>query len=195
MNTASAGTLVVFAHRGENRLPEKKHPGVDRLVTGQGKNQSVRALEKRLDSRRYERIVNIGVCGALDPSIPLSACFAIERVECDPPSPERSSGMLPAPSFATGTFSRGVLVTVERPVVSIAERERLRAQGPSLVDMECYHLFQAASSRGIPFYAFKTVADHADGWAFIRCRLNAARASGTLCRRLWPWLGGGRGES
>jgi len=67
--------LIIVATEGEIgpflRLPEWQRRGTDVLVTGVGMVATAFALGKKLATHRYDLLLNIGIAGSFDRSIPL----------------------------------------------------------------------------------------------------------------------------
>jgi adenosylhomocysteine nucleosidase len=138
-------------------------------------------------------LVSAGVCGALDPALPVGALVVPEAVQL------ASGALLPVTAAlhkralaASGSPARGVLLAVDRLVATPeAKRELRELTGAIAVDMESGPVLAAAAARHRPSLVLRAVADTAgeavspelaalvDGNGQVRL----GRAAGAVLRR------------
>lgn len=105
-------------------------------------------------------VVNIGLCGALDPEVAPGSFYRVNRVVM----PEKPVRMV---AVSSHIHSRNLpvhsLLTVSEPVLSREQREMLfRRYRCGLVDMEAYRLAEALRNEPVSLYILKLVSDRAD---------------------------------
>ncbi len=109
-----------------------------------------------------EMVLNLGLCGALDPALKIGDVVAATEVGGEPSLAPSSS-----PHCA-----RGALVTADHVVRSAQEKRSLRLLGGLAVDMEARGARKRAKELGVPFYAVKCVSDLAE--EELHCDFNRA---------------------
>ncbi len=107
-------------------------------------------------------IINIGFCGALEPSLRIAEVFIADRVNGEDINLPRSS---PA-------AMRGTLASIDHVVQSADEKRRLRETGAMAVEMEARGALQRARTLGVPFYSIRVVSDLAT--ETLHCDFNRA---------------------
>ncbi|EKD28665.1 MAG: hypothetical protein ACD_79C00249G0002 [uncultured bacterium] len=177
-------TIITFASKIENQLADNILLRNDTLITGYGKLNSAISLMKKLQDNQYDRIINIGICGAVKKDIPVFSIFEVSKViEGDAYSPKKNN-FINLNSVYPGKFKSAVLVTGDQPVLTEEHRNQVISLGGEVVDMECFALAKVAKSFNIPFFAFKIVSDHANEKTLEFVRNNVIKASKTLCEEL-----------
>lgn len=157
----------------------------DVLITGIGKSNAAYGLAKKLREGHFERVVNLGICGAVDEGIPLGSIFSIRKVvEGDRLFSGRPS-FFEIPVIPESSFPSAVLVTQDGVMRSEKQRNHIKGLGAMLCDMECFALAGVAAQFKIPFFAFKAVSDHAEENAHEAAMKNATRVSKELCRQIF----------
>jgi adenosylhomocysteine nucleosidase len=178
-------TLFVFATRFENQLKKIPEETGEILITGIGKVKAAVQLAKKLQKTRFDRIVNLGICGTVSKAIPLLSIFAINKViEGD------STGLPAAPAFdlsliPDNPFPKATLVTQNSVIRTEKQRNHIQALKGDLVDMEGSALAKTALEFKIPFFSFKIVTDYAEEKVLEEVMKNCLPASKELCRQLF----------
>jgi adenosylhomocysteine nucleosidase len=133
---------------------------------GEGPSLVRRAMDQVVAKTRgsFDAVVSTGVCGALDPALGVGDVFVAESVNGGAPC------RLPATSLA---YCKGALISVDRIVVTVAERRKLFASGYAAVEMEAAAVEARARELGTEFYCIRAVSDTASEEFAVD--LNAAR--------------------
>jgi adenosylhomocysteine nucleosidase len=133
------------------------------VVAGPGRAAARRGAELLLAGHRPRWLLSAGFAGALDPNVPRYAIVlpneVIDREEhryaIDVAVPPASGGG--APRIATGR-----LLTVDRIIVTAAEKAELRGRYQAdFVDMETSAVAALCSERGVRFLAIRVISDEA----------------------------------
>lgn len=181
-------TLFIFAIPLENQLPTTL-ASCDRCITGIGKINAAAHLSKALSEKTYDRVINLGICGCVDPNISPLSIFAVSRImegDRDFYSPKHD---IVLPVLPSSTFPSSTLMTQDKAITRPEQRSHVSKKGATLVDMEGYALAKTAQIFKIPFYSFKIVSDHADENAYDHVRENIVKASQILCEQIALLLG------
>lgn len=176
-------TLFVFAIPLENQLP-KTLSSCDHCITGIGKVNAAAHLSKALSEKAYDRVINLGICGCVDPDIQPLSIFAVSRImegDRDFYSPKQD---ILLPSLPSSTFPSSILMTQDKAITQPEQRSHVSKKGAVLVDMEGYALAKTAQVFKIPLYSFKIVSDHADENTYNHVRENIVKASQILCEQI-----------
>jgi len=144
-------------------------PGVIALC-GVGSARLSARLEALLASPAGCRgIISFGTAGGLDPALKPGACVLAERVVCRSQgdagydSYEIDAAWLAALRQALPEASGGVLLGVEQPLATVADKQALwRDTGAVAVDMESHRAARIAHRAGIPFAVCRVVVDPAE---------------------------------
>lgn len=121
-------------------------------------------------SHQLRAIYFVGSAGSLSPSLPTGAIIIPHQVVCAVGSDRRNRPAIDIPdhidtpliqkSIGRGVMTRHPLLTVDAPVVSVAERAALhREYGAYAVDMESYGVALAARRHRIPLLVIKYITD------------------------------------
>ena len=176
-------TLFVFALPLENQLP-KALLSYDCCITGIGKVNAAVHLSKALSEKACDRVINLGICGCVNPDIQPLSIFAVSRImegDRDFYSPKHD---ILLPCLPSCTLPSSILMTQDKAITRPEQRLRVSEKGATLVDMEGYALAKTAQIFNIPFYSFKIVSDHADENTYNHVRENIVNASKLLCERI-----------
>jgi len=116
-------------------------------------------------------VVNAGFAGALDRSLRAGQVVVVESFLTDsrlPGQPGVEALSRAAKALVeTSAWPSVCGVTVAEPVLDASRRARLhRRTGAAIVDMEGFHLAQAAQALGLDFVCLKVVSDLADKGAW-----------------------------
>ena len=97
-------------------------------------------------------IISTGFCGALDPSLRIGDIFVATAV-----------GDTPVGKPATPRrYAEGVLASIDHVAQTAAEKQKLRRQGASAVEMEAAGVCERAKVYNLPFYCVRSVTDLAE---------------------------------
>jgi nucleoside phosphorylase len=156
---------------------------------GVGPQKACRGMQSLSSVFPAERVYHLGVCGSLtdslEPGTPVIAravisSYAAEQqaVELDPPGAEDLE------NIAAETSPRlGLLLTHNRPVLSVEERMQLNSRyGADCVDMEAWEVACFCRSSGLPLTIIKAVSDTADSGAMIEFSRHSRWAANASCR-------------
>ncbi len=155
--TAIPEELAAFARR---RLPGD----VVVALTGEGPRNAARAAAALCARHRPALLVGAGVAGALSPDLAVGDILVARRVldsaGASPPPDEQ----LVARAAAMPGARSGTLLSVDRPLVSAAEKaawaEKL-GEAPAAVDMESAAWARAAAAHGVAYLVVRAVSDDA----------------------------------
>jgi adenosylhomocysteine nucleosidase len=128
------------------------------VANGAGPARATEAFDVAARNGKLDRVVSVGYCGALDPSLEAGDVFVASRVD-DTERGVSYATELPGSCRAT---TSGVLVSVDRVVRTAAEKRALRALGASAVEMESAGLAAKAAGASLPFYCIRAVLDTAE---------------------------------
>jgi adenosylhomocysteine nucleosidase len=153
------------------------------VVTGDGARNAAAGVQSLLETLRIERLLLIGVAGALTPDLPLHALVVASEVRG---GADTFAADGPALFAATRQGARPVtLVTADQIADSPAARTRLlREHGDpasAAVDLESAVLVRAAVRRRIPWLAVRAISDTAG--EHLPALLNRAREEGGAIQR------------
>ncbi len=150
---------VAYAEEGE--LHERLW-----LLGANGAGPKLAAEAVRAFSRRLDRVISTGYCGALDAALRPSDVVICDRViDADTDR-----------SFRTADEFGAACLSGDRVIQTSREKQLLReTTGASIVEMEAAGVAAEAQARGVPFHCIRVVTDTAD--EDIHLDLNAARDS------------------
>jgi adenosylhomocysteine nucleosidase len=121
-------------------------------ANGAGWNRAAQALEAACAVFEPDAVVSTGFCGALDPALGIASVVVGSCV--------RGAGAFPCrPVSAALPHAQGVVFSVDHVVQTAAEKQALRSQGGSVVEMEAAAVAARAEARGLPFYCVRAVTD------------------------------------
>jgi nucleoside phosphorylase len=127
-------------------------PGVQTLITGIGRQNAGRSLEKALASMLPRLVLNCGFAGGLNPDLPAAT------VIFDAEEPTGLSARLVAAGAWPARFH-----CVDRVATTAEEKRKLRdATGADAVEMESEVMRTLCAARQIPFAIVRVVSDPAD---------------------------------
>jgi len=124
------------------------------VYTGMGTELATRSTERLLDAMTPDRVVVVGITGAMEDDTPIGTMILPEVVV----NSETGSEHRPAP--LGGGTPRGTMWTtnVITPPAEVAE---LRAKGVVSLDMETAAIAESCEQRGIPWSVFRAISDRA----------------------------------
>jgi adenosylhomocysteine nucleosidase len=144
-------------------LPES--PSILLAATGDGPKRAASAAARFLERHRPAAVVGAGLAGALSPGLSVGNFVASRAVcfeNCDTATPDPAWLQR---ALAAGAHA-GILVTVDRPIVTLASRRAVAASVLAArpdevlaVDMESAAWAREAAVRGIPYVIVRVVSD------------------------------------
>ena len=125
------------------------------IVTGMGTKLATEGTTRLLDAVTVERVVVVGITGAVENQTPIGTLILPEVVVNGATGSEHR----PAP-LGSGTPS-GKMWTTDVLITDPDEIAGLRAQGVVSLDMETAAIAQTCEERGIPWSVFRVISDRA----------------------------------
>jgi adenosylhomocysteine nucleosidase len=119
------------------------------VANGPGPKLAGDAVDVVKEHRKMDRLISIGFCGGLQPSLGAGDIFVATEVV--------GVGPALAPS-STRSFKTGKLLSIDRVVSTAAEKAEL-AQTADAVEMEAAAVATRARDWNMPFYAVRVVTD------------------------------------
>lgn len=141
----------VEVHRGE--LDGRQ---VVAIVTGMGTKLASEATERLLDATPVDRVVVVGVAGALDNETPIGTLILPEVVV------NGATGAEYRPEPLGGGTRNGKMRTGDELEVDPQAMEELRALGVVSLEMETAVIAESCERRGIPWSVFRAISDRPD---------------------------------
>jgi adenosylhomocysteine nucleosidase len=123
------------------------------VANGPGPKLAGQATELVRKHQELKGLVSTGFCGALNSALePCDIFVATEllNVACTVSMPHSLSGE---------RFKTGKLLSVDRVVSTVAEKEALRHTGADAVEMEAAAVAHRAAEWNLPFYCIRVVTD------------------------------------
>ncbi len=145
---SSVGDVTV--HRGSLR-----GQSVMAIVTGMGTDLATAGTTRLLDAVQVERVVVVGITGAVENETPIGTLVLPEVVVNGATGEEYR----PAP-LGEGTPA-GAMWTTDHLTTDLDEIARLRARGVVSLDMETAAIAALCERRGIPWSVFRVISDRA----------------------------------
>lgn len=124
-------------------------------VTGMGTKLATAATERLLDAVAVERVVVLGITGALENSTPIGTLVVPEVVV------DSATGVEHHPAPLGAATPRGKMWTTDELITDDGMLESLRAQDVVSLDMETAAIADVCETRGIPWSVFRVVSDRA----------------------------------
>lgn len=142
--------------RGDGPIREGTLDGrpVVAVVTGMGTELAAAGTERLLDAVSPERVVVVGITGAVEDETPIGTVVLPERVADAATGREHRHELL-----GPGT-THGVMWTTDR-ITTAAELPALRARGVVALDMETAAIALACERRDVPWTVFRAISDRA----------------------------------
>jgi hopanoid-associated phosphorylase len=124
-------------------------------------------------------IVSFGIAGGLDPALPAGTLVVASAVVAKDARYEADARWSQALLKANPGAVHGIIAGADAPVCEPSEKRALReTTGAGAVDMESHLVAAFAQERGLPFAAFRAIADSADR-RLPKAVLNAMRPDGS----------------
>jgi adenosylhomocysteine nucleosidase len=125
------------------------------IVTGMGTKLASEATERLLDATPVERVVVVGITGAVENETPIGTLVLPEVVV----NSETGAEYRPEP-LAEGT-PHGKMWTGDDLLTDLDVIAGLRARGVVSLDMETAAIAESCERRGIPWSVFRVISDRA----------------------------------
>ena len=123
------------------------------VANGVGVNRSGPAAEEGVHTFHPDALVSTGFCGALIPELQIADIVVATEVVGD------HARYPAAPVLSDRPHRRGVVRTSHRVAQTAEERQKLRAAGADVVEMEAFAVAECARRHSLPFYSVKVVTD------------------------------------
>ncbi|MEP6654219.1 MAG: hypothetical protein ABJA82_12720 [Myxococcales bacterium] len=156
------------------------------VVSGDGERNARQAMAALTREMPIQRLVAIGVAGALSPELAAGDLVVCERVIRHGQASRAADPALVQLAATGPRARRGVVVTADRIIDSPVEKERLlratdHGAGVAVVDLESAAYVEAAGEVGIPWLVLRAVSDTAA--EALPALLNRCRDEGGAVRR------------
>ena len=165
--TKPIGILFATEMEAESFLEQTRPDHYIVTISGIGMEAAHSATRTLIEEQGVSRIVNAGVCGALDDALARGSVFPVSEVltedHCD------SVSLQPAPHGKR-------LVTVDQPVFQ-TERKAKLATFADLVDMEGFVIAKLCHEHRIPCVLIKGITDFGDATGKADIKKHIARVS------------------
>lgn len=123
------------------------------LITGEGPFEAATAVASQLARKSYERVLNLGIAGALDANFKLGEIHPVRSIYL------AIEGKPQFKSFKSLEQGFDCITSFER--ILCPEKARPLTGVGSLVDREVWGVAMAAKSQSVNFEAYKLVSDYA----------------------------------
>jgi len=130
------------------------HP-VTAVVTGMGTALATEGVERLLDAVEVDRVVVVGITGAVDDDTPLGTVVVPETVV------HSGTGASYRPDPIGDIEPSGILWTTDELTTDPRDVADLRARGVVGLDMETAAVAEVCGRRGVPWSVFRAVSDRA----------------------------------
>ncbi len=121
------------------------------IANGPGPRLTLQALDAALTSgTRFDCLLSVGLCGALDPALPLFSLCTASSV---------SDGRSEFPAVPLSGAAPVRVLSIDKFLGDPPEKARYFAQGFGIVEMEAAAVASRAAALGLPFHAVKIVSD------------------------------------
>jgi adenosylhomocysteine nucleosidase len=154
------------------RVSYVDYGGVEAVICRTGIGRCAQeAAAAVLDACRASAAISFGIAGAISPVLRAGnvvicdlVCVSVDSGYCNEDgSLAAHDGLLGAVRAAGLSVLTGTSLTVDRAVMTAAEKQRLReSYGHDVVEMESYWVAKEAAQRGVPFLTVRIVTDEAE---------------------------------
>lgn len=125
------------------------------VVTGMGTVRAAAGVDRLLETTEIERVVVVGIAGAIDEATPIGALVRPSLVV------DGATGTGHRPEPLGPETPQGILWTSDSLITDPARLARLRGAGVVALDMETAAVATVCRSRGIPWSVVRSVSDRA----------------------------------
>jgi adenosylhomocysteine nucleosidase len=126
---------------------------VTAVHTGMGPPLTRAALTRLLDAGGADHVMNAGICGGLDPDLPVGTLINPEVLVL------QSTGARYLHTPPGGAPLAGTLSTAEQVTLDIEYSQRLFAEGCIAVDMESAAVAEVCEARRVPWSVYRCIGD------------------------------------
>jgi nucleoside phosphorylase len=172
------------------QLFQHKPEPVFMLITGVGHHLKLSSLERWLKDTAPALLINFGICGGLDTTLPLFQNYLVNRVY-HLGEPEISLELHYPELFKKllNYFPAYCLLTSEHPVLQEPLRKQLHQRTTcQLLDMEGYKLAKTAINYSLPIILLKQLTDYCDKGTVRNFRENQSTWQNNLRKGLTELL-------
>jgi adenosylhomocysteine nucleosidase len=127
------------------------------IVTGMGTTLAREGLQRLLDAVSVERVLVVGITGALENETPIGTLVWPELVV----NGGNASEHRPDPLAVGDRTPRGIMWTTDVLITGADELAALRARGVVSLDMETAALAEVCEERAVPWSVFRVISDRA----------------------------------
>jgi nucleoside phosphorylase len=125
------------------------------IVTGMGPKLATEATSRLLDAVGVDRVVVVGITGAVENATPIGTLILPEVVV------DGATGAEHRPEPLGDSTAQGKMWTTDTLITDPDAISRLRAQGVVSLDMETAAIAEVCEQRGIPWSVFRVISDRA----------------------------------
>lgn len=125
------------------------------IVTGMGTRLARNAVDRLLDTVPVERLIVVGITGAIDDLTPLGALICPEVVV------NSATGAEFRPAPLGDREPRGMMWTTDVLLTDAGDLAALRDRGVVSLDMETAAVAESCEGHGIPWSVFRAISDRA----------------------------------
>ena len=143
------------------------------IVTGMGTKLAAAATERLLDAVEIERVVVVGITGAVENDTPIGTLILPEVVV------NSVTGSEHRPAPLGGGTPHGKMWTTDLINSDLDEIARLRAQGVVSLDMETAAIAESCERRNIPWSVFRVISDRSTDGTITEETFGLAHQDGT----------------
>jgi adenosylhomocysteine nucleosidase len=143
------------------------------IVTGMGTESARRGVERLLAACAVERVLVVGIAGALESHVPIGKVVIPEVVL------DGATGAELRPTPLGGTVAQGQLWTSDELITDPERLEALRGRGVVALDMETAAVGAVCEAQGIPWSVFRVISDRASDGTLDEETFQLANQDGT----------------
>jgi nucleoside phosphorylase len=125
------------------------------IVTGMGTKLAMEGTERLLDAVEVDRVVVVGITGAVENETPIGTLILPEVVV------DSATGIEHRPAPLGEGTPHGKMWTTDQLLTELDVIAGLRAQGVVSLDMETSAIAEVCERRGIPWSVFRVISDRA----------------------------------
>ena len=129
---------------------------VGAMTTGMGPTLARLGLDRLFQAVEVERVVVVGITGAVDDDTPIGTVVLPEKVI------DGATGTAYRPHPLGGADHAGTMWTTDELITDPARIASLRAQGVVALDMETAAIGAACDARGLPWSVVRVISDRAN---------------------------------
>ena len=147
--------------------------GVVATVTGMGPKLATEGTERLLDAIKVDRVVVVGITGALENDTPIGTLIVPEIVV------DAATGSEHKPTPLGNTPAHGKMWTTDELITEPDRLEALREAGVVSLDMETAAIAEVCERRDLPWSVFRVISDRASDGSITREEFQLSNMDGT----------------